>query len=137
MRALSAALLLTLLAGCREDQAKSGWEYRAAHGAYTASLSYRFDDGEGTTLIGSCDGEPQFMLTRGAWDGPDFRMTADGKSWRFHSSQGEHGHSLVVSGHDANEAIANATTSIAFQVGNWRREIRPAAPLSRFASDCS
>jgi hypothetical protein len=64
-------------------------------------------------------------------------LPADGKSWRFHSSQGEHGHSLVVSGHDANEAIANATTSIAFQVGNWRREIRPAAPLSRFASDCS
>ncbi len=136
MRMLFAALLLALLVGCGERQPK-GWEYRPAHGAYAASLSYSFDDGEGTRFARSCNGEPQFMLTGGVWEGPEFTLTSGDKSWRFQTSQGEHGHYLVVEGREPNQAIAHATTEISFQVGKWRREIRPAEPLAKFVGDCT
>lgn len=137
MRTIFSALLLALLAGCRGSDPKSGWEYRTAHGAYSASLFYRFADGEGTTLIGSCNGEPSFMVDGGAWDGPEFSLTVDGKSWRFPTRQGEHGHYLEVEGQEANDAIAKATREISFQVGGWRRGMRPAGPLMKFVAGCS
>lgn len=137
MRAAFALLLLAVLGGCGRSLPKSGWEYRPEHGAYGAWLYYRFDDGEGTTLIGTCDGEPSFMIVGGAWTGSEFTLTAGGKSWRFHTMQGEHSHYLEVEGQVANQAIAQETGSFSFQVGNWRREIRAADPLRRFVADCS
>jgi len=136
MRTILSALLLALLTGCGGRDPKSGWEYRPAHGAYAASLFYRYADGEGTTLIGSCSGEPSFMIEGGAWDGPEFSLTAGGKSWLFPTRQNEHGHYLDVEGQEANQSIAKATTDIIFQVGSWRREIPPAEPLRRFVGDC-
>jgi len=137
MRTWFACSAVALVLGCSAKQPQSGWEYRPANGAYAASLFYDFNDGERTTLIGSCEGEPQFMIARGAWDGPEFTLTADGKSWRIHTSQGEHGHYLDVDRYEANQAIAKATRSISFQVGNWRRDLHPAEPLRRFVAGCS
>jgi hypothetical protein len=77
------------------------------------------------------------MIAGGAWGGPDFTLTADGKSWRFHTSQGEHGHYLPVDGYEANKALANATRSISFQVGKWRRDMQPAEALRSFVAHCS
>jgi hypothetical protein len=137
MRVLLASLCLALLVGCGGRQVKSRWDYRPAHGSYAAWLFYTFPDGDRTTFIGSCAGEPQFMMAGGAWDGPEFTLTADGQSWRFHTSQGEHGHYLPVDGYDANHAIAAAKRTVSFQVGDWRRDIQPAEPLKRFVAECS
>jgi len=137
MRIASVALLITCLGGCSSGQPKSGWEYSPTSGAYEPRLAYRFSDADNTTLIGSCEGEPHFMMAYGNWEGPEFTVTADGKSWRFHTSQSELGHYLVVDGYEANHAIANAATGISFQVGNWRRELKPAEPLRKFVADCS
>lgn len=137
MRTAFALLLLAMLGGCGRNLPKSGWEYRPNHGDYGAWLYYRFDDGQGTTLIGTCDGEPSFMIAGGAWNGPEFTLTEGGKSWRFPTSQGEHGHFLEVDGQEANQAIATATEGFSFQVGNWRRQIPPADPLRKFVADCS
>jgi len=137
MRMLLAPLSLALLlVGCGAKQPKLGWEFHPAHGAYAAALYYNFGDGQGTALIGSCDGEPTFMIAGGAWDGPQFTLTADNRSWTFPTQQGEHGHYLPVRLHSPNEAIASAKRRIVFQVGNWRREIVPAAPLASFTADC-
>jgi hypothetical protein len=136
MRCRLTCLILALLCGCSAKQ-PTGWEYRPAHGAYAAWLYYHFGDGEGTTLIGSCDGEPNFMISGGSWEGPEFTVTADGKSWRFPTRQGEHGHYLVVDRSAPNQAIAAAMRSIAFRVGSWHRELAPAEPLRRFVAACS
>ena len=137
MRTLFASLAVALVVGCGAKQPQSGWEYRPAHGAYAASLLYRFGDGEGTTLIGTCEGEPQFMIAGGAWDGPRFTLTADDRSWTLPTRQGEHGHYLPVELYIPDQAIAHAKHRIVFQAGNWRREIRPAPPLVSFVADCS
>jgi hypothetical protein len=137
MRTLSSSLALVLVLGCSAKQPQSGWQYRPAHGAYAADLSYRFGDGEGTTLIGSCDGEPQFMIAGGAWETPQFTVTVDGRSWKFPTEQGEHGHYLPVETYAAGQAIAHAQRSIVFQAGNWRRELQPAPSLRSFVAGCS
>src|SRR4051812_46597082 len=137
MRILFVSLALTLVVGCRAKQPQSGWEYRPGHGAYAGSLYYRFGDGEGTTLIGSCEGEPSFMLTGGAWHSPQFTLTVDDRSWTMPARQGEHGRYLPVERHVPEQAIASARRRIVFQAGNWRREMRPGAPLTRFVADCS
>jgi hypothetical protein len=137
MRAALSLFALALVIGCSAKEPESGWEYRPAHGAYAAWLYYRFGDGEGTILIGSCSGEPQFMIAGGAWEASQFRLTVDGKSWTLPTSQGEHGHYLVVDRYAANQAIAAATKSIAFQVGSWHRAIAPDEPLRRFVAACS
>ena len=136
MRTLLASFVLALALGCSASQSQSGWEYRPAHGAYAASLLYRFGDGEGTTLIGVCEGEPQFMIAGGAWETPQFKLTVDDRAWTLPTRKGEHGHYLPVEIHVANEAIADAKRRIIFQAGNWQREIRPAAPLKSFVADC-
>ena len=137
MRTIPATLALAFLLGCSAKQPKSGWEYRRSNGVYAASVYYRFGDPEGTTLIGSCKGEPQFMLAGGAWDAPRFTVTADDRSWTFPARQGEHGHYLPVELYIANQAMAHAKRRIAFQAGNWHREIRPSPPLTSFIADCS
>jgi hypothetical protein len=137
MRTMFASMALALLLGCSAKQSESGWEYRPAHGAYAASLYYRFGDGEGTTLIGSCEGEPSFMIAGGRWQAPEFILTVDDRSWKLPTSQGEHGHYLPVEPHIPNQAIASAKQRIVFQAGNWRREIRPGASLTSFVRDCS
>lgn len=137
MRTLLPSLALAFVLGCTARQPQSGWEYRAAHGAYAAQLYYCFRDGEGTTLIGSCEGEPSFLMARGSWNGPKFTVTVDNKSWTLPTRQGEHGRYLPVDVLTANEAIAGAKQRIVFQVGSWRREIRPGAPLTSFAANCS
>lgn len=137
MRTLFASLMLALVLGCSARQPQSGWEYRPAHGDYAAWLFYRFGDGEGTTLIGSCEGEPQFMIAGGAWETPQFKLTVDERTWTLPTRQGEHGHYLPVAPQAAIEAIAEAKRRIIFQAGNWQREIRPAAPLKSFVAECS
>jgi len=137
MRISFPCLALTLLSACGATPPKSGWEYRPAHGAYAAWLFYRFADGEGTTLIGSCEGEPAFMISGGAWDGSQFSLTVGDKSWILPARQGEHGHYLPVDLYAPRQAIANAKRRIVFQVGSWRREIIPGPALTRFVSDCS
>ena len=52
------------------------------------------------------------------------------------TSQGEHGHYLPVELDDPVHAISKAKQRIVFQVGAWRREIRPGPPLTNFAADC-
>jgi hypothetical protein len=137
MRTLFSSLALVLVLGCSAKQPQSGWEYRPAHGAYEAALAYRFGDGEGTILIGSCVGEPQFMIAGGGWEAPQFTLTVDDRSWTFPTRQGEHGHYLPVETYVAGQAIAHAQRNIVFQAGNWRRELKPAAPLRSFVADCS
>jgi hypothetical protein len=139
MRTLFTSLALAFVLGCSAKQPNSGWEYRPAHGASTAWLHYRFGDGEGTTLIGSCEGELSFMMAGGAWQSGvrQFTLTVDDRIWTLPTSQGEHGHYLPVDLHIPQQAIANAKRRIVFQVGNWRREIRPGAPLTSFVADCS
>lgn len=139
MRTAFASLALVFVLGCSAKQAKSGWEYRPAHGAYQAELYYRFGDGQETTLIGSCEGEPSFMMAGGAWQSSasQFTLTVDGKSWTLPTSQGEHGHYLQVDSYEPQQAIAHAKRSIIFQVGSWQREIRPDTPLTSFVAGCS
>lgn len=137
MRSGCAVLLIALLLGCRARQPESGWDYRPASGAFEPVISYRFADADGTTFIGSCDGEPSFIVAQGDWDGPEFTLTADGRSWRFHTAQGEDGHYLSVDGYEANHAIATARAFVRFQVGNWRRDIRPSEPFRKFVEDCA
>lgn len=138
MRFLIASLALAFLVGCGRNNPKSGWDYRPAAGAYVAALDYRFNDGEGTVFIGSCEGEPSFMLAGGAWElgARQFTLTVDGGSWTMPTSQGEHGHYLPVEPHAATKAIADAKRHIVFQVGNWRRELHPSEPLKSFVKDC-
>jgi hypothetical protein len=102
-------------------------------------LFYKFGDMEGTTLVGSCDGEPSFMMVNGAWpsDASQFTLTVDDRSWTLPTMQGEHGRYLPVELVDSQQAVAKAKRRIVFQVGNWRREIRPASPLTSFVTDCS
>jgi hypothetical protein len=127
---------LAFVLGCAKEP-QSGWEYRPAHGAYPAWLYYRFADGEGTTLVGSCEGEPSFMMTGGAWDATKFTLTVDDRSWTLPTRQGEHGHYLPVDLHLPQQAIAHARRRIVFQVGKWQREITPGTPLTSFVADCS
>jgi hypothetical protein len=136
MRTPFASLALAFVLGCSAKQPQSGWEYRPAHGAYPAWLYYRFGDGEGTTLIGSCEGEPQFMIAGGAWEASRFTLTADDRSWTLPTRQSEHGHYLPVELSIADQAIADAKHRIVFQAGNWRREIHPAPPLASFVAAC-
>jgi hypothetical protein len=134
-----ASLALVFALGCSAKQPKSGWEYRPAHGAYAARLFYNFSDGEETTFIGSCAGVPSFMLAGGAWQlrAAQFTLTVDDRSWTLPTRQGEHGHYLPVDLQAPQQAIAKAKQRIVFQVGTWRREIRPGPPLTSFVTDCS
>jgi hypothetical protein len=137
MRTPFASLALAFILGCSAKQPQSGWEYRRAHGAYAAGLYYRFGDGEGTTLIGTCVGEPSFMMSGGEWQASEFTLTVDDKSWTLPTRQGEHGHYLPVDLYAPQQAIAKARRRIVFGAGNWRREIRPGPPLASFVTDCS
>jgi hypothetical protein len=137
MRPLFASLALAFILGCSAKPPQSGWEYRRAHGAYAAWLFYRFGDGEGTALIGSCEGEPKFMIAGGAWEASQFTLTVDDRSWTLPTRQGEHGHYLPVELDTARQAIANARRRVVFQAGNWWREIQPGPALASFVTDCS
>ena len=139
MRFLVASLGLAFLVGCGAKQPKSGWEYHPPANQSAASLDYRFNDGEGTVFIGSCEGEPSFIMAGGAWKlgAPQFTLSVDGSVWTLPTSQGEHGHYLPVELQASRHAIANARQRIVFQVGGWRREMRPGGPLRSFVKDCS
>lgn len=137
MRSLFAFLAPAFVLACSGKEPQPGWEYRPAHGANAAWLYYRFNDGEGTTLVGSCEGEPAFMMTGGAWEAAQFTLTVDDRSWTLPTTQGEHGHYLPVDLHAPQQAIANAKRRIVFDAGKWRREIRPGVPLKTFVTDCS
>ena len=136
MRALFLSLALAFVIGCGAKQPPSGWEYDPAHGTHAAWLVYRFGDGQQTTLIGSCNGEPSFMIAGGDWEAQQFTLTVDGKSWVMPTRQGEHGHYLPVDQSIPNQAISSAKQRIVFQAGDWRREIQPAQPLRDFVTDC-
>jgi hypothetical protein len=137
MRKLLSWLAVLTVLGCSAKQPQPGWEYQPAQGAHAARLFYRFDDGQETTLIGSCEGEPQFMIAGGGWEAPQFTLTVDDRSWRFPTREGEHGHYLPVDLYVASQAIAQAKRRIVFQAGNWRRALQPAPPLTSFVASCS
>ncbi|HEX4736376.1 MAG TPA: hypothetical protein VH331_02320 [Allosphingosinicella sp.] len=137
MRAIAMSLGIFLVVGCGAKQPKEGWSYQPAHGAYQAGLYYDFDDSQGTGFIGICAGEPQFMMAGGAWEGGEFRLTVDGRSWSLPTRQGEHGHYLPAEDYLPAQAIANAKQRIVFEVGKWRRELRPSPALTSFVHDCS
>lgn len=131
-------IVFAFLTACGGHQPESGWEYRPDNGASSAKVVYNFGDGEGTELVGDCDGEPTFFLRGGAWQTgtSQFTVSVDGKSWVLPTFEGEHGHALFVERLEAQPAIANARHLIEFRVGAWRREIIPATPLEQFAREC-
>ena len=71
------------------------------------------------------------LLSQGAWSGSTFRLTVDDRYWILPTRAREHGQYLPVELTAPNQAIADAKRQIIFQVGNWRREIVPAAPLAK------
>jgi len=132
-------LAAILLVACGEkQQSKAGWNYRPPRGAYEALLSYDFADAGQTRFTGMCNGDPTFSMAGGDWQflAPQFTLTVDDQSWTLPTMQGEHGHYLVVDRYAQAQAIAHAKQRIVFQVGNWRREVQPGAPLSQFVRDC-
>jgi hypothetical protein len=135
MRLAITCLSIALVAGCSAKQPSSGWKYH--RGPYTLPLSYTFDDPDHTEFVGVCIPRRSFSVIGGAWDGSQFTLTVDNKTWTLPTWQGVEGHSLPVDLGAAVQAIASAKHSIVFQVGNWRREIKPAPPLTDFVTDCS
>jgi hypothetical protein len=128
-----------LVVACSEKQkSKPGWDYRPAHGAYEALLSYDFADAGQTRFTGVCEGEPTFSIAGGDWQflAPQFTLTVDDHSWTLPTMQSEHGHYLPVDRYAEEQAIAHAKQRIIFQVGNWRREIQPSTALNQFVRDC-
>jgi len=136
---IMASTAFILLLGCAPKLPEAAWNYQPAHGAYKASLSYDFADSEGTIFIGICEGGPSFMMAGGNWQlrAEQFTLTVDGHSWDLPTVQSVHGHYLPVDRQGPEEAIASAKRLIVFRVGSWHREIRPAAPLTSFVTDCS
>ena len=136
-------VLLFLAVGCRPaDPAAgdtAGWEYSLAHGAIASRLTYEWDDGERTALVGSCRGEPSYFLFGGNYKlgATQFTLTVDDQSWTLPASQGVEGRGLFVYRYAPTMAIGKAKRRIAFQVGNWRREVRPGPILANFVRDCT
>lgn len=122
------------IAGCQAKQPSSGWRYH--HGPYAVPLAYSFGDRDHTDFVGVCKPKLAFMIIGGGWDADQFRLTVDGKSWTLPTSQGEHGHYLSVELDAPAQAISIARQRIVFQVGTWRREIRPGLHLTSFVVDC-
>ena len=134
MRVVITCLILLAVAACRAKEPGSGWEYR--RGPYTLPLRYTFDGPEHADFVGICMPKRSFSIIGGAWEGREFTLTVDEKSWTLPTEQGVESHSLPVELDGPVQAIGNAKQRIVFQVGNWRREIRPAPPLSSFVADC-
>ena len=134
MRLIIASFAILLVAGCQPKQPSSGWRYD--RGPFAVPLRYLFEDREHTDFVGVCKPKLSFMIIGGEWDGDEFRLTVDDKSWGLPTSQGEHGHYLPVEVGAPVEAIASAKQRIVFEVGNWRRAIAPGAPLTAFVADC-
>lgn len=135
MRFVIACVALGLLVGCGPKQPRSGWRYD--RGPFAVPLGYLFGDPEDTHFVGVCKPKLAFMIIGGAWEGEQFTLTIDGKSWALPTAQGEHGHYLPVEADPPRRAIAEAKRRIVFQVGSWRREIRPGPPLTTFLADCA
>lgn len=143
MRAALLFLVLTFAASCgdigRVQPKDARWEYQAARGAVATQLSYKFEDGEGTRLIGRCPGEPVFSLYGGGYETtlpPKFLLTVDDRSWTLPAWEGHHGRGLLVQRYEPNLAIGRAKHRIVFQVGDWRREVRPGPTLTDFMNGC-
>jgi hypothetical protein len=134
MRFVIGCLALLLIAGCSAKQPRSGWRYD--RGPYAVPLSYSFADSERTIFVGVCKPKLSFMMIGGDWEGDEFTLAVDDKSWTLPTSQGEHGHYLPVEVGAPVEAIASAKRRIVFQVGNWRRALGAGVPLTTFVADC-
>lgn len=138
MRVIAWMVVGSLL-GCAENPPDPHWNYHPPRGQGQASLDYDFADSEGTVFIGVCEGRPSFILAGGNWElgAEQFTLTVDGHSWTLPTIQSVHGHRLPVDRQIQQQAIFNAKQLIGFRVGKWHREIRPAAPLRSFVTDCS
>ena len=142
MRVLIILLTASLLVSCRShaaaharasEPASSGWSYRPGEGV---PLSYVSPDGA-IKLAGWCEGGPAYLLKGGDYKhARDFVLTVDGKSWTLPVTRHAHGRYLRVGPNDASATIARAKELIAFQVGNWRREIKPSPQIAEFAKTC-
>jgi len=135
VRPVITIVALMFFAGCTAKQPSSGWQYD--RGPYAIPLRYSFDDPEHTDFVGICIPKRSFSIVGGAWNGDQFTLTVDDNSWTLPTWQGEEGHSLPVELDTQVKAIASAKRHIVFQVGNWRREIKPEPVLAMFAVDCS
>ena len=141
MRVALAFIAMVAAAACTGDghnaKERAGWEYRPERGVYGARVIYKFLDGEETNLVGTCRGEPAFFLLGGYYKPASyFKLTVDNQSWTLPLYPGTDGGGLSVSDHNQNLAISKAKRVIAFQVGDWRREVRPGSALLKFAADC-
>jgi hypothetical protein len=113
--------------------ATSRWTYRPKD---DVPLSYVSSDGA-IRLAGWCEGGAAYLLKGGDYKhAGEFVLTVDDKSWTLPVTRHAHGHYLRFGPNDASAAIATAKERIAFQVGNWRREIKPAPEIAEFASNC-
>jgi hypothetical protein len=139
-RFLAAAMIFTTscdLSG--SEQERAGWRYHKRSGGYASMLSYSFGDADRTRLAGMCNSEPTFVLVGG--DYPEgtskFTLIVDGMSWTLPASRGEHGRGLFVDQAEPNAAISRASRLISFEVGRWRRSLRPTPLLREFVRDCT
>jgi hypothetical protein len=137
VQTVRSSLLLLLLLACSAKQSMVGWNYRPAHGAHEALLSYNFGDSENTKFIGECDGGQTYFLTGGDYPlgTSEFTLTVDNRSWTlpsFHRVENR----CLFAGDGREQAISHAQRRIVFQVGEWRRELKPGPLLRKFAADC-
>lgn len=130
-------VLLPLLVSCDSSEPAAGWEYRPSEGGYP-KLIYRWEDADQTVLIGTCRTEPSYMLRGGKYrsNATQFTVTADDQSWILHITKHAHGRYLLIEQPDHVRAIGQAKRRVVFEVGNWRRELRPATPLATFDHAC-
>jgi hypothetical protein len=141
MRLPISIIALLGLASCHQreaDQETQGWQLMPSSGAYEGNLTFNFADGQKTAFVARCNGSPWFMLYGGDYSNePDyFTLNVDGHSWTLHVSRSEHGRGLFVDTAGPANAVAAATRRIEFQVGNWKRDIRPGPELAKFVQAC-
>ena len=143
MRVLIILLTASLLVSCRSHAAAhaakasklapSSWIYRPGDGV---PLSYVSPDGA-IKFAGWCEGGPAYLLKGGDYNhAREFVLTVDGKTWTLPVTRHAHGRYLRVGPNDASAAIGRAKELIVFQVGEWRREIKPTPEIAEFASTC-
>lgn len=147
-RASTAALILMIVSGCHQDsqKTKAGWQFGS--GGRGPRVSYNFGDyrkvtlpvpqAEETVFAGTCDRTPIFLVTGGDYPLGTARFTliVDDHSWSLRAFQGEHGRALFMDAPDVVAALRNAKNRVAFQVGSWRRELKPSRLIRRFVDEC-
>lgn len=123
MRLLIASMVLVLVAACGAKQPTAEWRYH--RGTYAVPLVYDFGDSENTSFAGVCIPKRSFIIFGGGWEGDRFTLTVDSESWTLPTWQGVEAHGLPVELNAPVQAIAGAKRRIVFQLGNWRRELKP------------